>query len=62
MIDQQSELIEYGKTVWNDRVRFAKEVIGFERLDPMQEEFLRTLDKEDHIAIKAGHGTCKLPT
>ena len=50
---------EYVKLIWDDRVRFAKEVIGFERLDPMQEAFHRALDKEDHIAMKAGHGTCK---
>lgn len=49
----------YVSELWNDRVRFATEVIGFERLDPMQVEFLRALDKSDHIAVKAGHGTCK---
>ena len=50
---------EYVKLIWDDRVRFAHEVIGFERLDPMQEEFHRCLDKHDHVAAKAGHGTCK---
>jgi len=55
----QEEFIEYGKLVWNDRVRFAHEVIGFKQLDPMQEAFLKEMDREDHIAIKAGHGTSK---
>lgn len=50
---------QFVSEMWDDRVRFAMEVIGFERLDPMQIEFLRCLDKNDHIAIKAGHGTCK---
>jgi hypothetical protein len=50
---------DYIKVIWDDRVRFAMEVIGFERLDPMQVEFLKALDREDHLAVRAGHGTCK---
>lgn len=59
-MDNSAEQFEkYVSEIWDDRVRFAKEVIGFERLDPMQEVFLRALDSNDHIAVKAGHGTCK---
>jgi phage terminase large subunit len=57
-IDEQ-EFAKYVSELWDDRVRFAKEVIGFEKLDPLQERFLSRLDRYDHIAEKAGHGTCK---
>lgn len=50
---------QYVSEIWDDRVKFAMEVIGFERLDPMQIEFLQALDKNNHISVKAGHGTCK---
>ena len=50
---------EYISLIWNDRVRWAMEVQGFERLDPMEIDFLRCLDKNDHVAVKAGHGTSK---
>ena len=53
------EFDKFVSEMWDDRVAFAMKVIGFERLDPMQEAFLRCLDKNDHVAIKAGHGTCK---
>ena len=58
-MDSEEQFEKYVSEIWDDRVRFAKEVIGFERLDPMQELFLRALDTNDHIAVKAGHGTCK---
>ena len=55
----EDRFTQYISEIWDDRVRFAKEVIGFESLDPMQVAFHRCLDKHDHIATKAGHGTCK---
>lgn len=55
----EDKFMQYISEIWDDRVRFAKEVIGFEKLDPMQEAFLAALGKHDHVAIKAGHGTCK---
>jgi len=51
--------LNYVGEIWDDRVRFANEAIGFEHLDPMQTEFQKALAHHDHVAIKAGHGTCK---
>lgn len=55
----QDQFVNYVSEVWDNRVKFAMEVIRFDQLDPMQVEFHNTLDKHDHIATKAGHGTCK---
>jgi len=55
----EDRFTEFASEIWNDRVRWAMQVVGFERLDPMEVEFLKALDTNDHLAVKAGHSTCK---
>jgi len=51
--------IKLAAAFFDDRVLYAYKVLNFERLDPKQIELLQLLDKYDHIAAKAGHGTGK---
>lgn len=52
------QLVKIIEDTWNDRVAFMKNIIGVTPTN-QQGDGLRALDKNDHVAVKSGHGTGK---
>ena len=55
----QEDFIKAIAPYWNDRALFVRNILSVERIDPLQLEVLKALDTNDHVSVRAGHGTGK---
>jgi len=60
-VETDKQIAKIVKDFWNDRVGFAKHIIGATP-NPNQAELLSALDSEDYIVIKSGINTGKSTT